>query len=111
MNPLEKRSRKIVEEVLKIIFTESFLKSINDKTADYTDSMQYSEAYEIIKATLQKQEEEHFKLKEVIFVKHIENHIKEMGIKAYDSKVCCKICNKNIDVIYDNRIKELEKKE
>jgi hypothetical protein len=31
-----------------------------------------------------------------IFVKHIENHLKEMGLE----KVVCKICGKDIDTIY-----------
>ena len=33
-----------------------------------------------------------------IFVKHIEDHLKDMNIKG---KVMCKICNKDIDTIYE----------
>ena len=35
--------------------------------------------------------------KERIFVRHIENHLKDMKIKG---KVICKICGKDIDEIY-----------
>lgn len=41
--------------------------------------------------------------KEYLFVKHIENHLKEMNIKSHDGKVICKICSLDID-----KIKELE---
>jgi hypothetical protein len=41
------------------------------------------------------------KTKEEIFVKHIENHLNEMGEGL---KVACKICNKTIDEIYKMRI-------
>jgi len=36
-----------------------------------------------------------------VFVKHIEKHIKEMGIKSHSGKVVCKICGKDIDQIYE----------
>jgi len=36
--------------------------------------------------------------KATIFVEHIEKHLKEMDIKG---KVCCKICGKDIDIIYE----------
>lgn len=36
-----------------------------------------------------------------VFVKHIENHLKEMTTKQYGHrKVMCNICNKTIDEIY-----------
>ena len=42
--------------------------------------------------------------KEEIFVRHIENHLKEMGIEG---KIVCKICGKDIDEIYQEaRTKE-----
>jgi len=39
--------------------------------------------------------------KEKIFVQHIENHLKTMGIKG---KVICKICGKDIDTIADEEV-------
>lgn len=33
------------------------------------------------------------------FVQHIEDHIHKMGITSHNSKVICKICNKDIDQI------------
>jgi len=48
------------------------------------------------------------------FVAHIDNHLVEMAQKGeipMDSKVMCKICNKDIDLIYDDEcLKELDKK-
>jgi len=41
--------------------------------------------------------------KEKIFVQHIENHLKTMGIKG---KVICKICGKDIDTIADEEVIE-----
>ena len=41
--------------------------------------------------------------KEKIFVQHIENHLKTMGIKG---KVICKICGKDIDTIADKEVIE-----
>ena len=41
--------------------------------------------------------------KEKIFVQHIENHLKTMGIKG---KVVCKICGKDIDTIADKEVIE-----
>ncbi|MHA1225201.1 MAG: hypothetical protein ACTSPV_00495 [Candidatus Hodarchaeales archaeon] len=47
--------------------------------------------------------------KEKVFVRHIENHLKDMKIKG---KVICKICGKNIDEIYQEaRVKMKELKE
>lgn len=37
--------------------------------------------------------------KEKVFVEHIKKHLKELKI---DGKVHCKICNKDIDEIYEN---------
>lgn len=37
--------------------------------------------------------------KALIFVEHIEEHLKEMGL----AKVVCKICHKTIDTIYQNK--------
>ena len=36
--------------------------------------------------------------KALLFVEHIENHLRELGI---DEKVVCKICRKTIDEIYE----------
>ena len=33
-----------------------------------------------------------------VFVRHIEKHLKQKGING---KVCCKICGKNIDQIFE----------
>lgn len=45
-------------------------------------------------------------IKEIKFVKHIEKHLKEMGIGG---KVVCKICGKDIDTISEEEnINELE---
>lgn len=38
-----------------------------------------------------------------IFVKHIENHLTELGI---DGKVICKICGKSVDEIYEEEMKK-----
>lgn len=43
----------------------------------------------------------HDHIKALTFVIHIEKHLEEMGIKAKGGKVCCKICNKDIDEIYE----------
>jgi hypothetical protein len=40
-------------------------------------------------------------LKCSIFVNHVKSHLKS------DEKVICKICNKDIDTIYNERIKEI----
>ena len=37
----------------------------------------------------------------LVFVKHIEKHLIEMGEFTPDAKVMCKICNKTIDEIYE----------
>lgn len=45
--------------------------------------------------------------KETIFVKHIENHIKNMTPEEKrHGEIMCKICGKTIDEIYDNYIKD-----
>ena len=38
------------------------------------------------------------KTKEQLFVKHIEQHLKELSLQ----NVCCKICGKTIDEIYQD---------
>lgn len=47
----------------------------------------------------EKQEKQYSKSK--TFVKHIENHLKELKI---DGKVVCKICNKDIDEIFAEKL-------
>ena len=37
----------------------------------------------------------------VVFVRHIEKHLIEMGEFTPDAKVICKICDKTIDEIYE----------
>lgn len=43
------------------------------------------------------------------FVKHIENHLIELQVKEKRDvgKVCCKICNKDIDEIAEERLAEI----
>ena len=66
-----------------------------------------TKAHSEIKACLEKLIENQ-PSKEEIFVRHIENHLKEMGIKG---KVMCKICGKDIDEIYQGiRVKEKKMK-
>jgi len=36
-----------------------------------------------------------------VLVKHIEKHIKDMGITSHKGKVICKICDRDIDDIYE----------
>lgn len=43
--------------------------------------------------------------KDMWFVQHIEAHIKEMQLKG---NVCCKICNKDIDQIAEERYDEIK---
>ena len=43
--------------------------------------------------------------KALIFVQHIKAHFEK---EHPDWKVCCKICGKNIDEIYEERMKEIE---
>jgi len=45
--------------------------------------------------------------KEKLFVRHIENHLKEMKIRG---KVICKICGKDIDEIYKEARIKIKKK-
>ncbi len=59
---------------------------------------------------IKKAKEEEFKKyeKEIIFVAHISNHLLEMELEGKikkNSKVCCKICQKDIDEIYKEELK------
>ena len=39
--------------------------------------------------------------KAITFVKHIEDHLKQLFPDDPSAKVCCKICEKSIDQIFD----------
>ena len=39
--------------------------------------------------------------KALVFVEHIEKHLKEMKITSHSGKVACKICEKSIDQIFN----------
>jgi hypothetical protein len=48
-------------------------------------------------------------LKNNTFIKHIEEHLKSMP-EVKDKRVYCRICGKNIDQIFDEKLLELSKK-
>lgn len=100
---------KIIEEI-----KEQYMK---DKSNQY-DEKDLAFFWEIdskyvklaIKKTLLTQQKRNEKTN--VFVAHIDNHLVEMTLKGelpVDSKVCCKICNKDIDTIYREELQHLKK--
>lgn len=61
--------------------------------------------YEELKSLIQQLKEKKMD-KANVFVKHIEDHIKEMGIESHGGKVVCKICGKDIDTIFKEEVKK-----
>ena len=78
--------------------SECFTRKISDTTV-----FDNSVIFAWVESPQKKQfrEEHRFQRKTIKFVRHIEEHLVQMKLKG---KVSCRICNKDIDEIYDRKV-------
>ena len=96
---------KIQDEVVRI-FDELIKNSFDETISEEEQANKYDILVEEVVYLI---ENIIHKNKSTVFVRHVENHLKELykkGVNIGDGEVHCKICMKNINDIYKEEIKK-----